>query len=259
MADSQAQSSRKDPIDPDPAAVVPFARPLDGKSPPVLSYAVVAPVEQVTVARVASGAEAEMISDQLAAAGIPSQIIDRNVEVLGPYAPGSSVKVIALARDAERATEVMRDEVEPDGQPDVPLDEEGRPIGLAVAAAFDQPRLLRHAAATLGAGRITPYVPTLIPRSQSRPGEGKRFVLRVQVDDLQRAQSLLEEPDEQAEYEEPNLHCPKCHAWRVYKNTSIVQEVSRFFGFGREQPAEYECLSCHHRGPQAEFIGGGEA
>ncbi len=84
---------------------------------PVLSYASPGSTRDVTIANAAGGAEAEMISGQLAAAGIRSQIINRNVEVLGPYAPGSSVKVIVMADDAGRAREVLRDEVEPGEEP----------------------------------------------------------------------------------------------------------------------------------------------
>jgi hypothetical protein len=222
----------------EPVPVLPFAASVEAS--PVLSYAVPGSTREVTVARAAGGAEAEMMSGQLALAGIRSQVINRNVEVLGPYAPGGSVQVIVMADDAERAREVLRDEVEPGEE-------------LAVAAAFDNPRLLRQASATLAAARVRPFLPTLVPRSEATPGEGKRFVLRVRADELERARALLDEPDEDVDGE-PEPRCPKCHAWRVHKDTTIMEEIGRFFGFGRGRQPEYECLKCRHRGPEAEFV-----
>jgi hypothetical protein len=246
MNDPQEPPSRS-PDDPRPAEPV-----------PVLSYAPPGSNREVTIARVAGSAEAEMIAGQLAAAGIPSQITDRNVEVLGPYAAGASVKVIVMADDAERAREVLRDEVEPAGEPDAPLDSSGRPVELAVAASFDDPRLLRQAAATLAAARVTPFLPPLVPRSGGTAGDGNRFVLRVRADELARALALIEDQDEDADGEaEPR--CPRCHAWRVHKNTSIMEELGRFFGFGRGRQSEYECLKCRYRGPEAEFLAGRSA
>ena len=253
MTDSRLEeSSQENPVAGETA--VPSSRPVE--SAPVLQYARPMdpePTREVTIARVATGAEAEMISGQLGAAGIPSHIQDRNVEVLGPYAAGSSVKVVVMAGDFDWATEVLRDEVEPAGESNRPLDDAGQPVVLAEVASFDQPRLLRQAAATLAAAHISTYLPTLIPRSQSTPGEGKRFVLRVEADELERAHSLLEERDEDGD-DGPEPHCPKCHAWRVHKNTSMLEEIIRFFGLGRGRPYEYECLNCRHHGPEAEFL-----
>jgi hypothetical protein len=240
----------------EPVPVLPVTAPAPGDSSQVLSYAVPGSNREVTIARVAGGAEAEMISGQLAAAGIPSQVINRNVEVLGPYAPGSSVKVIVMADDVERAKEVLRDEVEPGEDPEAPLDDDGQPVELAVLASFDQPRLLRQAAATLASARVKPFLPTLVPRSQCAPGpacQGKRFVLRVRADDLDRARALLDEPDEDDDGE-PEPRCPKCDAWRVHRNTTVMEEIGRFFGFGRGRQVEYECLKCRHRGPEADFL-----
>jgi len=242
----------------EPVPVLPYAEPASDESSQVLSYAVPGSNREVTIARVAGGAEAEMISGQLAAAGIPSQVINRNVEALGPYAAGSSVKVIVMADDAERAKEVLRDEVEPGEGPEAPLDDAGQPVELAVVASFDEPRLLRQASATLAAARVKPFLPTLVPRSQAAPGspcDGKRFVLRVRAEDLDRAQALLDEPD-QDDDGEPEPRCPKCHAWRVHKNTSVMEEIGRFFGFGKDRPSEYECLKCRYRGPESEFLAG---
>lgn len=242
------------PLHVEPVPVLSVTSPMPNDSSPVLSYAAAASTREVTIARVAGGAEAEMIAGQLAAAGIPSQVADRNVEVLGPYAPGGSVKVIVMADDADRAREVLRDEVEPGGDPEPLLDDAGQPVELAEVAAFDEPRLLRQAAATLAAARVKPYLPTLVPRSESAPGEGKRFLLRVRIDELERARNLLEEPDEDDDGE-PEPRCPKCHAWRVHKNTSVMEEIGRFFGFGRGRKSEYECLKCRYRGLEAEFVG----
>jgi len=241
------------PLPVEPVPVLPYVSPTTDDSSAVLAYAVPGSSRDVTIARVAGSAEAEMIAAQLAAAGILSQITDRNVEVLGPYAAGASVKVIVLADDEDRAKEVLRDEVEPAGEPEAPLDDDGQPVDLAVAASFDDPRLLRQAAATLAAARVKPYLPTLVPRSQSTPGEGKRFVLKVLADELDRAQALLNEPDEDTDGE-PEPCCPKCHAWRVHRNTSVMEEIGRFFGFGKARPPEYECLKCRYRGPEAQFL-----
>jgi hypothetical protein len=244
------------PLPAEPLPVLPVTAPESADSSPVLSYAVPGSNREVTIARVAGGAEAEMISGQLAAAGIPSQVINRNVEVLGPYAPGSSVKVIVMADDAERAREVLRDEVEPGEPPEAPLDEDGQPVELAVVGSFDEPRLLRQAAATLAAARVKPFLPMLVPRSQSTadtPARANRFVLRVRAEDLDHAQALLVERDEDDDGD-PEPRCPKCHAWRVHKNTSMMEELARFFGFGKARPAEYECLKCRYRGPEPEFL-----
>jgi hypothetical protein len=231
---------------------------------PVLSYATpqAAPGRTVTAATCANAAEAELVANELAAAGIPAQVIDQHTEMLGPYVGGASVKVVVLEADAARAAEVLRhstsDELEPAEEPaDAPplLDEDGGPLRPEEAARFDSPRLLRDAATTLAAARIRAFLPTLVPRGDRPPGVGKRFILRVREEDLDRARKVLAEAEEEAA-DEGEPRCPKCRSWRVYKiGAGFWKGLRAVFGLGCKQDRVegFECLACGHRGPSAEF------
>src|SRR5688572_9612155 len=87
---------------------------------PVLGYAAPpGPARSVTAAFCANPAEAELVAGDLAAEGIPSQVLNAHTAVLGPYGGGSRIEVQVLEADAARAAEVMArraadpDELEP--------------------------------------------------------------------------------------------------------------------------------------------------
>ena len=210
------------------------------------------------VAQCANLAHAGMVAGELSGAGIIAQVIDQNTEALGPYAPGSDVKVVVLMEDAGRAKEVLElidsDEVEPAEEPanaPPPADEMGLPVRLAVAAAFDNPPAARRRHAPCRVA-LRPFLPALVARGERPAGEGRRFLLRVREEDLERAEAVLEEA-EAGDEDEPR--CPRCRSWRVFRQTSLLGEVGRFFGFGRSTPPRYECLACRHLGGEAEFRG----
>jgi hypothetical protein len=97
-----------------------------------------------------------------------------------------------------------------------------------------------------------------VPRGDRPPGEGKRFVLRVHEDDLDRARALLDDAEED---EDDDPRCPKCASHRVYPFGGGLKGVlARTFGFGGPTggagSAGFECLACRYRGPIAEFVRG---
>ena len=242
----------------DPSPPAPGPRPFL----PVLGYATPGfgvEGKTVVVARCGNSGEAEILANELDAAGIPAQVIDHNTEVLGPYAGGADVKVVVMEADAARAAEVLRHgtsvELEPaddsiDAPP--PLDEHGQPLRLEVAARFESPRLLREAATVLASARVQAFLPTLVPRGDRSPGAGKRFLLRVREDEVERARRVLREAEEEAGDEE-EARCPACRSWRVHKTGGgMLSGLARLLG-GRGVEAGFECLACGHRGTVEEF------
>ena len=178
----------------------------------------------VTVARCANAAEAELYAGALADAGIPAHVLNRNTNALGAYVGAADVEVQVLESDAGRARELLNavqnpDELEPADEADdpPPADDEGRPLALEVVAAFEHAGAMRDAATILAAANVRAYTPRLVPRGDRPPGEGKRFVLRVQEDDADRARSVLEAAAEEDAAEggaEDEPRCPKCRSWR---------------------------------------------
>jgi hypothetical protein len=236
--------------------------------PPVLNYASPTPGGTTIVARCANIAEAEMRGGVLEGEGIPYQVHNAAImSNLGTYAGGwTSVELHVRKEDAARAAEVLAryaddSDLEPAGDwqdAPPPLDEEGRPIPLAVAAAYDRARRMRDAATVLAAARVPFYLPMLAPRGDRPKGEGKRFVLRVAEEDLERAQSVLGEAEEEAG-DEGDPRCPRCSAWRVHpiRSGGILRGIGQALGLSKPLPFEgegFECLACRYQGPRLEFV-----
>jgi hypothetical protein len=233
---------------------------------PVLSYATPGATlgRMVTVARCANGAEAELYAGALADAGIPAHVLNRNTNALGAYVGAADVEVQVLESDAGRARDLLNavqnpDELEPADEADdpPPADDEGRPLALAVVAAYDHAGAMRDAATILAAANVRAYTPRLVPRGDRPPGQGKRFVLRVQEDDADRARSVLEAAAEEDAAEggaEDEPRCPKCRSWRVYPiGGGVLQAIGKLFG-RPAVPEGFECLACGHRGEKAKFL-----
>jgi hypothetical protein len=117
---------------------------------------------------------------------------------------------------------------------------------------------MRDASTVLAAARVRFHLPTLAPRGDRPPGEGARFVVRVAEEDLERAQSVLEEAEEESA-DEQDPRCPRCSAWRVHpiRSGGLLRGIGRALGLGKPLPFEgegFECLACRHQGPREEFI-----
>lgn len=255
---------------------IPAEGPDTPQPPAVLHYAV--PGQDggighgVTVAECANEAEAELVAGELAAEGIPSEVVNQIVTAtIGLYLGGSQIRVRVAAGDVERAAQVLRrraaedEELEPvddlaapDGvAPPAALDEQGRPIRLAAAGAFETLRLMNEAGTVLAASRIRIFPPTLVPRGNRPKGQGPRFVLRVPEEDADRARSILEDAAAEAG-EDDDPRCPECNSWRVFKAGGLLADLGRLFGIGtgrpRPRPGDLECLACRHVGPKEQFM-----
>ena len=236
---------------------------------PLLDPKDIAANEPVTIGVCLDMAGAEMVAAAIGGAGIGCHLLNRNTNVLGAYAGASGVELQVRAADAAAAREIFlrhfsdtdylepaeddpSDRDGPDAPPDADtaLDAKGRPVELAVAAAFDRPRALLDAATTLGAARVECFLPTLVPRGDRPPGEGKRFILRVRREDLERALSVLAKAEADGD-EEEDPRCPKCGSWQVHPVAYFWAGVLRTLTLGLypAPPPEADCLRCGHRWP----------
>ena len=264
MSDLPASTPPPDAAGPMPAAALPVP-PL---ARPVLDYAAPVAAGMALVASCKDVGEAEMRGGVLEVEGIPYQVYNAaSMNTFGTYAAGwTSVELHVRREDAERAAAVLAryaddtdlEPVEDPSDAPPPLDEEGRPIDLAVAAAYDSARRMRDASTVLAAARVRFYLPTLAPRGNRPPGEGARFVVRVAEEDLERAQSVLEEAQAES-YDEEDPRCPRCSAWRVHpiRSGGLLRGIGRALGLSKPLPFEgegFECLACRHQGPREEFI-----
>jgi hypothetical protein len=220
----------------------------------VLSYETPVPVGAVTVQKFHDAMEAQMCANELAAHGIQYALVNVNANVLGPYVGFSQVELQVRKQDLAEAQAVLSQaqvnpmEVEPEDDLDrqVPLPDPEGEGKLVMAAAFENSRDLFDAAVALGAVRIECFLPTLAPRGNRPAGHGKRFVLRVREDDLERASAALEEAREQASDDEPC--CPKCGSYRVRRASPPWPGLVKFIlGMGPAAPRQLECLRCRHR------------
>ncbi len=111
-------------------------------------------------------------------------------------------------------------------------------------------RAMHEAAMVLESSHVAVLMPHLAPRGDRPAGEGPRFVLRVQADDVERAQGMLNRASE--DREEDELRCPKCGSYTVHVNK---YEFTNFLlGFaGKGKPVDCECMKCHYKGDPAEF------
>lgn len=219
----------------------------------VLSYQAPMLTSAVTVRSCFDAIEAQLCGNVLAAQGIDYYIMNQNTNTLGPYSGFSRVEVQVREEDARRAAELLARfqadplDVEPeesDGPDEAVSDPSGKGM-LAVAAAYETPRELFDAAATLGASRIDSFLPTLVPRGDRPRGSGKRFVIRVREDDLQRVKEVLAQsaPDDD---DEPR--CPACGSWRVAAAPRPWPGLVKFIlGISSPRPQELECLRCKRR------------
>ena len=235
-----------EPANPTPS--VPLARRT------VLPYQGSLPTSAVTVGTFYNVYEAQILANQLAFQGIDYYLMNQNVSVLGPYAGASQVELqvrkedVPAARNALSQFQANSLEAEPaePSDPDQPIpDPSGR--GLLVAAgAFDNPRSLFDAAATLGAAHVEGFLPLLVPRSNQATGAAVHFVLRVRETDLAAAREILANAAaEEADDEEPR--CPKCGSYRVAAVSGFWADLMQFVRGKPKPPKVIECLRCRQR------------
>jgi hypothetical protein len=231
---------------------------------PVLSYQTPGAIgAMVRVGRYANSEEAELRASALAAEGIPSQVLNANVNSLGiPYAGFADVELHVRQEDARRAAEVLAcDAAEDDLEPQEPsptdptlTDDDGNELHLIPLVAFDSVRLMRDAQTVLSSARIRTYPPALAPRGARPPGQGARFILRVAEDDLERARRVLTEADADAASEDENEgRCPRCRSWRIFPVSQFWKAVAAMVGMGPKPQPLMECLACKYVGPKEEF------
>jgi hypothetical protein len=226
---------------------------------PVLSYAAPVGKGMVRLTSFGNESEAEMRAAELIAEGIHAQVFNKNVNSLGvPYSGFSMVEIHVLPEDVERATAVLAlatsDDLEPVADADsAPVtDDEGHPLPLAPAAAFESVRMMRDAQTILAAGHVRSHLPIMAPRGDRPPGEGKRFILRVNEDDLDKARQLLD-AREAGDGDEEECRCPQCHAWRVIPVPQVWKSFVALITFTSAPEERMECLACKHKGSKAEF------
>jgi hypothetical protein len=249
------------PQDTDNSNVAPTESPAPA---PVLGYHVPRSGKLVSVASCGDAAEAQMVASALAAAGIPSAVVNEHTNALGGYVGRTWVEVHVGVEDRDRAAALVSEirsgdafvpeDDPPDGSADIAADADGTRVPLAVAATFETARDMYDAAAVLGAARIPTYLPNLLPRGP-RPGGAQAeaqgrppaFKVRVTEDDLPRARALLEE----AEEDEDEPRCPRCGSWRVHREGgSFLYWLKDLFVGGRADGVRaLECLACGHRFP----------
>jgi hypothetical protein len=208
----------------------------------------------VKLANYGTANEAEIASAVLAAQGIEAQVFGANTSaVYWFWQVITDVDLLVPEADAERAREILSrvtsNDLEPADEPAnaSPADERGRV--LVPVGAYDNLPALRDAQTVLASEQINAYGPRLVLRGDKPPGTGKRFVLRVAEQDLESARALLAE---EAEEDRDEPRCPKCGSWRVISTKTLLEGLAGAVGLGG--PGAYECLSCHHRGPAAEFV-----
>lgn len=248
--------------------VLPYHGPAPELRGPVLTYATPGAGAAVVVARCAYVGEAEMIGAVLDGHGIPYSVLSGNFNSMN-YGMLTPVEVQVPEERAEEAVRLiahhqgfMDDEMEPleDGPAmATPVDADGNPVQLVVAAAFETPRGMRDAATILASARVPFYLTPLAPRGDRPRGRGARFAVRVAEDDLVRAECALHpssEDDDAEDEEEHELRCPKCGAYRVFKyGAGCLATLASLVGY-RPQAERHpvcECLACGHKGDAAEF------
>lgn len=219
-----------------------------------MPYQPVLPTSAVTIRQFRDAYEAQLYANELAEHGIDYYVMNQNTnDVMGTYVGFTFVELQVRKEDVERATAVLANfeinplEVEPAEatDPDQPLPDPTGNGMLETAAAFDNPRSLHDAAATLGAARIESFLPTLVARGDRPAGVGKRFILRVRQEDAAQARELLERAaKEEADEDEPR--CPQCGSYRVMPVPQIKTKLIDFV-LGRRTPELMECLRCRHR------------
>jgi hypothetical protein len=238
---------------------------------PVFSYATPGlgsdglsrPGRTVTVGRYSNEMEASMHAALLDAEHIYAKVLNSNVNSMGVFVSGfTEVEVQVHEADAARAMEILNtdlDELEPvEEPPDAPpvLNERGEAVRIVPAGAFDNVRRLRAAQTLLASASVRAFPPRLIKRGERPAATGKRFVLQVFEEDLDRAQALLDEAETQ-DQDDDDPHCPKCHSWRVFPVGQFWTCFAAFWHLCPWPQKQMECLVCHHRGLAEDFVGTG--
>jgi DNA-directed RNA polymerase subunit RPC12/RpoP len=224
----------------------------------VLPYQGALPTSAVTVRKFFDLLEAQLSANELASHDIEYFLMNQNTNTLGAYAGFSQIELQVREEDLGEATRVLSEfqvnplEVEPEDLTD-PREPIGDPTGdgmLVMAAAYDNPRAVFDAAASLGAAGVESFLPSLVPRRDRPAGVGKRFVLRVRQNDLDQARAVLSEADaDQANDDEPR--CPRCGSYRIAQASRPWPGLGKFlFGESTSDTAQLECLRCHHRWPK---------
>lgn len=221
------------------------------------------PGRTVTVGRYSNSMEASMQAALLDAEGVYAKVLNSNVNSLGmPYSGFTDVELQVHEADAARATEILHtnpDDLEPLDEPvEAPpvLNDQGEAVRIVPAVAFDNVRQMRAAQSVLASARIRAFPPVLVKRGD-RPGPtGKRFVLQVFEEDVDRAKAVLDQA-EADDRDDDDPHCPKCQSWRVYPVGQFWKSFAAFWHLCPWPEQQIECLACRHRGAPEEF-GAGE-
>lgn len=239
---------------------VPNIPPLAAPAPaaPILSYLSSIPGGAMTVGRYTSAIEAALPSSELAAEGIPNHLLNANINALGAhFASFTAVELQVHESDAARAREILErinaDDLEPAAvTAGPPLDEKGEPMRVLAAGAFERVREMRDAQTVLASAGIAAFPPALVRRGDLPAGTGRRFVLRVHEEDLERARALLSETELEG-IEDDDPRCPKCHSWRIYPVSNLIGKILSLFAIAPPPENLTDCLACGYRGPTVEF------
>jgi hypothetical protein len=236
---------------------------------PVLGYAdagIAREGDLVTIGYFTNNTEPAVRVAALEAAGIPAVLQNQNMGGLGWYSGAIPVELQVRRIDLARAEEVIKSATSEDLEPaeeEPPHAAEARAgvVGappLVVIARFDTVRAMRDTAVLLESARIAAVLPRLVSRGDHPPGEGKRFILRVAEEDLERAEHVLqqakeEEDEEGGDNDEPR--CPKCGSWRTFPVPTFLRTILYALRMG-EKPGrdEMDCLACKYRGPRRDFV-----
>jgi hypothetical protein len=221
---------------------------------PVLGYHVPRSGKLVSVASCGDAAEGQMVASALSASGIPSAVVNEHTNALGGYAGRTWVEVHVGVEDRDRAVELVEqlrsgDAFEPeeepsDGSAEFAEGAGGARIPLGVAGEFDTAREMYDAAAVLGSARVATYLPNLVPRKEGGPP--RAFVVRVPLEELDRALEILEEAEEEDEED----RCRACGSWQVRQGgEGAVGAALRWLRGGKPHAARYnrECIKCGNR------------
>jgi hypothetical protein len=225
----------------------------------------------VTVAWCADSVEAELLCNELTAAGVAAAAVNQHAAAALSGYGLVRVEVQVAVEDRERAAEVLarlpgRHDVDPaeepaDGSADFATDAAGEKVPLAIAAEYGTAQEMLEASAALGSAHVQTYLPDLVPRRRDPAAEDAdddarprpRFRLRVAAEDLERARRVLEESaqDDGDRVEREDPRCPKCASWRVYGSTpGVFSSILRLLtGGGGPTGKTWQCLRCGHRWP----------
>jgi hypothetical protein len=221
------------------------------------------PVKWVTVRTYLNEFEANLAGNELEANGVRWQLLnEESKSMLGWYGAYISVRLQVHSDEVEKARAVLANHAAAEAgdlepveaeDPATPLqvnDEQGVPATWNTVAVFETARAMHEAAMVLESSHVAVLMPRLAPRGDRPPGEGPRFVLRVQADDVERAQAMLGRASE--EREEGELQCPKCGSYSIHESKHEFTNLLLAF-VGKEKPIECECMKCHYKGEAAEF------